>query len=73
MQATNKDLRNQRELVIDAHTTVKATDAQVSRTGKLVDQMTKQEYCTKIWILVVIVLAFLADVALLINLLSKTF
>ena len=73
MQETNKNLRQQRELIIDAHGKVQETDAQVAKTGKLVETMTRKEYCTKLWIMAVIVLTFLADLGLLIKLLSKTF
>ena len=48
MVDTNKDLRNQRELINDANAKVQQTDAQVNKTGKLVDQMTRKEYCKKL-------------------------
>ena len=48
MQATNQDLRQQRELIVEAQSNVNKTDAQVNRTGKLVDQMTRSEYYSKL-------------------------
>ena len=67
MQATNQDLRQQRELIVEAQSNVNKTDAQVNRTGKLVDQMTRSEYYSKLAMFAAIALLFVADVWLFIT------
>ena len=63
---TNRELREQRDIILDADRKVVATDDQTNKTRGLVNQMTRKEYWYKFLLFATIVLLFLGDLAALI-------
>lgn len=67
MVDTNVDLRQQRDVVVGIDEKNRAINAQVDKTGRIVNQMIKKEFWIKFWIIMVIGLMSIVDLFVLLN------
>ena len=64
---TNADLRRQRDVIGGIDDKNRAISRNIDQTNVIVKQMTKKEFCQKIWIIVVIGLLGFADLLILLK------